>query len=201
MDVENIIKDEIESRKEQERDMLAGTVDMEETILEAIRNRYQKEWDLVKEDIEKKKEALNEELNLIDERLKRRKDAANEAKKYEELAELKEQYANIVLDSTRTKDAAKLREQIRKLEEEIGWDIADKQAEMEKQSIQDQLDAYDKFIQTGDENLEKMLEDANNFAAEVTQVLGLSYDELMSWLQTNDETYLLSLENSQAQML
>ena len=46
---------------------------------------------LIKKDIEKKKEALEEEKSLIDERLQARKDAEDEAEKYEELAELKKQ--------------------------------------------------------------------------------------------------------------
>ena len=199
--VQDAIRDEIDARIELERNMLEGRVNMEDSILEAIKSRYQKEWDLVKQDIEKKQQALEEEKGLIDERLQKRKEAAEEAKKYEELAELKSQYANISMDSTRTKDAAKLREQIQKLEEEIGWDIAEEQAEMEKQSIQDQIDAYAQYVETGDQQLEKLLADANNFAAEVSQVIGGGYEEMLAWLQASDEAYANSLESTQKQMV
>ena len=195
--VQDAIRDEIDARIELERSMLEGRVNMEDSILEAIKSRYQKEWDLVKQDIEKKQQALEEEKGLIDERLQKRKEAAEEAKKYEELAELKSQYANVSMDPTRTNDAAKLREQIQKLEEEIGWDIAEEQAEMEKQSIQDQIDAYAQYVETGDQQLEKLLADANNFAAEVSQVIGGGYEEMLAWLQASDEAYANSLESTQ----
>ena len=55
-----------DSRKE--RDMLAATVQTENSILEVIRKNYQDQWNLQKKDLDKKKQALNEEKNLINER-------------------------------------------------------------------------------------------------------------------------------------
>lgn len=199
--LEDLLTSQIEERIKKQRDMLAGTVDMQSIILDAIRQRYQDEWDLVKKDIEKKKQALEEEKSLIDERLNLRKNAADEAKKYEELAELKSQLARVSMDSTRTKDAAALREQIAKIEEEIGWDIADQQAESEKQQIDDQIKGYDEYMSQGDEDLSKFLEDTNNFAQEVTSVLEMSHDELFAWLRNNVTDFKNSLDEVQQQMI
>ena len=200
-DLEDTVVSEIETRIQAEEDQLNGTVSMQNTVLDAIKQRYQDEWDLVKRDIQKKKDALEEEKSLIDERLQKRKDAEDEAEKYEELAEYKKQLALIEMDSTRTKDAASLRKKIADLEKEIAWDIAEKDAENEKNQIGDQINAYDDYISEGDENLDNMLEDATNFAEEVNGVMKLNQTELFDWLKNNVKEYTKSLEEAQKQMV
>lgn len=200
-DLEDMVVSEIELRLQAEEDKLSGSVSMQETILNAIKERYRDEWDLIKQDIEKKKEALQEEKDLIDERLDARREAEDEAAKYEELAELKKQLSLVSMDSTRTKDAAALRESIAELEKEIGWDIAEKEAENEKNAIQDQIDAYDDYVTKGDEDLEELLDDANNFSEEVNSVLMLSQSELFNWLKENVKEYANSLDDAQTQMV
>lgn len=200
-DLEDSVTEEIKNRIQKERDMTDGAVTMQETILNAIKQRHQDEWDLIKKDIEKKKEALEEEKSLIDERLQARKDAEDEAEKYEELAELKKQLASVEMDSSRTKDAAQLRKSIADLEKEIGWDIADKEADNAKNEIQDQMDAYDDYITKGDEDLEELLKDANNFSEEVNNVLKMNQSELFDWLKNNVNEYTESLKDAQQQMV
>lgn len=156
---------------------------------------------LIKKDIDKKKSALEEEKSLIDERLQKRKDAADEQEKYEELAEYKKQLALISMDSTRTKDAAELREKIAELEEEIGWDIAEAEAERQTEAIDDQINAYDDYVTEGDEKLEDFLNDANNFADEVNKVLKMTQEEMFNWMKTNVQDYVLSLNDAQLQMV
>ena len=200
-DLEDIVVGEIELRIDAEKEMLDGSVSMQNIVLEAVKQRYRDEWDLIKQDIEKKKEALQQEKDLIDERLDARREAEDEAAKYEELAELKKQLSFISTDSTRTKDAAVLRESIAELEKEIGWDIAEKQAENEKNAIQDQMDAYDDYINKGDEDLDELLSDANNFTEEVNSVMKLNHTELFDWLKQNVKEYTNSLDDAQKQMV
>lgn len=199
--LEDMLAQEIQNRIQKQRDMLAGTVSMQDTILQAIRDRYTKEWELVKKDIDKKKQALEEEKSLIDERLQMRKDAEDEAEKYEELAELKKQLALIEMDSTRTKDAAEMRKKISDIEKDIGWDIAEKQADAQKASIDDQTKAYDDYVTAGDEQLATFLEDANNFTSEMTEIMGMNHDQLFAWLQNNVDEFKNSLAKAQEQMV
>ena len=200
-DLESAVVGEIEARIQSELDQLNGTVSMQNTVLDAIKQRYQDEWDLIKKDIQKKKEALEDEKSLIDERLQKRKDAEDEAEKYEELAEYKKQLALIEMDSTRTKDTAALRKKIADLEKDIAWDIADQEAEDAKNQISDQINAYDDYVSEGDENLDDMLSDATNFAEEVNGVMKLNQDDLFDWLKNNVKEYSNSLEAAQKQML
>lgn len=200
-DLEQAVDQEIRNRIQMQRDMLDGTVSMEDVVLEAIRQRYRDEWALIQKDIEKKKAALEEEKNLIDERLQRRKDAEDEAEKYEELAEYKRQLALISLDSTRTKDAAKLREQIANLEKEQAWNIAQDEADYQKEQIDEQIQAYDDFVTYGDEDLEEFLANANNMADEVNGVMQLSQEGMMDWLKDNVKEYALAMDDAQKQMI
>ena len=200
-DLEGEVLQEIEARIQKERDMLDGTVQMQEIILEAIRERYRKEWELMQEDLNKKREALEEEIAMIDERLQRRKDAEDEAAKYEELAELQRQLALISMDSTRTKDQAELREKIAEIEDELSWDSAEDEAERQKEDLQDQVDAYNDYETEYQEWLDEYLEDANNFAEEVNKVMAMNQEELLAWLSENVETFSLSLDEAQKQML
>lgn len=199
-DLEQEVKGEIETRINEEKDMLDGQVSMEQTILDAIKHRYEEEWELMQKDIDKKKKALQEEIDLIDERLQRRKDAEDEAEKYEELAEYKKQLALISTDSTRTKDQAELREKIADLEKELAWDKAEEEADIQKEGLQDQIDAYDEYVDDYQEYLDDLLENANNFADEVNSVMQMSHEDMIAWLQKNVEEYTNSLEASQKQM-
>lgn len=200
-DLEGEVLQEIEARIQKEREMLDGTVQMQEIILEAIRERYRKEWELMQEDLNKKREALEEEIAMIDERLQRRKDAEDEAAKYEELAELQRQLALISMDSTRTKDQAELREKIAEIEDELSWDSAEDEAERQKEDLQDQVDAYNDYETEYQEWLDEYLEDANNFAEEVNKVMAMNQEELLAWLSENVEAFSLSLDEAQKQML
>lgn len=200
-DLEQTVKEEIENRIAREEDMLSASVEMQDIVVEAIRHRYQEEWELMQEDIDKKKEALQEEISLIDERLQRRKDAEDEAEKYEQLAEYKRQLSLISMDSTRTADQATLREKIAELEKEIAWDTAEDQAEAQKESLQEQVDAYDEYVNDYQEYLDDLLEDANNFAEEVNGVMSLNQQQLFEWLKENVEEYSNSLDDAQERMV
>lgn len=200
IDLEDIVNDEIQNRIDRDREALDAEIDLQDTILEAIKQRYQDEWDLRKKDIEKEKEALSEKINLIDEYLKRRKDAEDEASKYEKLDEYKRQYAAISADSTRTKEAKQLKKQIEELQKEISWDIAEDEAESQKKELQDEMEAYDDYVEIHDEDLNEMLEDAKNFTDEVNEVLEKSHDDLMQWMRENVQEYLNSLDPAREQM-
>ncbi len=201
IDLEGTVEQEIQARIERYRSMVEGTVSMQDIILDAIRQRYQDEWELLSKDIEKKKEALEEEKNLIEERLNKRKEAEDEAEKYEELAELRRQYALISMDSTRTKDAATLREKIEELEKDLAWKIAENESQAQQDAIQDQIDAYGEYQSSTEEDLNVLLEDANNFADEANTVLKMKQEDLFAWLKANVKDYANSLDAAQTSLL
>ena len=200
-DIEDALRSEYENREKIRRDMLAGTVSMEDTILEAIRERYQNEWDLIKRDIDRKRQALEEEKNLINERLQARKDAEQEAEKYEQLAEYQRQLAYIEMDPTRTKDAAELRKKIAELEKELAWDTAEREAQAAQDVLDDEMQAYEQYANIGDEQLQNYLKDANNFVDDIEGLLESSFEDISAWLMANVESYKNALDAQQTQML
>lgn len=105
------------------------------------------------------------------------------------------------MDSTRTKDAAQLREKIEELERETSDKLAENEAQAQQDAIQDQIDAYDQYEQNTDEDLQAMLEDANNFADEVNSVLKMQETDLYEWMKANLKDYANSLEKAKEQML
>lgn len=200
-DLESSVVEAIDAAIQKEKDMLAGTISMEDTILDVIKQRYQEEFELIEKDIEKKKQALEEEKSLIDERLQMRKDAEDEARKYSDLAEYQRQYAQISMDPTRTKDATELLKKINDLQRELAWDTAEEEKDAQQDAIDDQIEAYDQFLTVGNEDLEALLKDANNFVTEVDSILELGFTDIQSWLSTNVEEFSFSLAEMQQQML
>ena len=63
------------------------------------------------------------------------------------------------------------------------------------------MDAYDDYITKGDEDLEELLKDANNFSEEVNNVLKMNQSELFDWLKNNVKEYTESLKDAQQQMV
>lgn len=196
IELEDLVREEIKRRIQEERDKVQGFSDLEKEIYNIIKSNYEKQWQLIKDDIDKKKEALNEEKNLINERLNARKKAEDTASKYEQLAEYKKQLALIQMDKTRTKEAAALRKKIAELQGTIGWNIAEEEAKNQQDEIDQQVKAYDDYEKQGDKALNDFLSDANNLAAEIKQVMSLNHDDLIIWLKTNSDDYKNSLENT-----
>lgn len=200
VDLENLVRDEIKRRIEEYRNQVQGASDLENQILDIVRQRYQDQWDLMKKDIDKKKDALNEEKSLINERLQARKNAEDKASKYEMLAEYKRQLALIQMDKTRTREAAELRKKIAELQGTIGWNIAEEEATAQTEEIDQQIKAYDDYEKSGDEALERFLKDANNMKDEIKQVMNYNHDDLINWLRLYSEDYKNSLENTRETM-
>lgn len=199
--LEEMIEQAIRDREEKRKSMLEGEVAMQDTILEIIQARYQKEWDMIKEDIERRKEALEEEKGLIDERLNARKKAAEKEDKYAELESLEEQLARIALDPTRGKDAEDLQNKIDDLREEIGWDMAEEAADREKEAIDQQIKSLDEYGEYIDEWYTKLFENPTTLIEEMLEIMAGTDEEILKWLQENDETFKVSTEAKQQQMV
>lgn len=199
--LEEVVDKELRSREEERKKQLSATVSMENTLLETIKDRYKAEWDLIRQDIDKKKEALNKEKSLISERLNARKAAASAEEKYSELEEYQRQLSLIANDPTRTKDAKVLREKIRNLQKELSWQEASDEANASIESINDEINALTDYETTGSENLNEMLADANNFTDEIELIMQGGWESISSFLMANNETFKNSLDDAQQQML
>ena len=201
VDIESQVDKGIRDNIQRQRDMLDARVQMEENILNAIKQRHQDEWELIEKGVEKEKEALEKKKSLINEELQKRKEASEEGKKAEELAEYQRQLALISMDPTRTKEQRELQKKINDLNEEMGWKIAEREAESSTQEYDDQIKAMDEYLQHGREDLDYLLQDANNFAIEVGEVMAGSQKQILDWLSENVKEYKFGLDDAKKQMI
>lgn len=203
--LEDAVDKEIEAEKKRNREILNANVSMQNTIVDLLKRRLQNEWDLKKKDLDKEKENLEEYKRLINERFAYRKKASEQADKDEELADYRRQLALIQADPTRSKDALELQRKIEDLEKEQAWSIAEDQLNAENERIDEQAEGLGKFIQYNEELLNDILSDANNFAAEMNDILSGSfedsYDKIMEFMRKENEAFMKSLPDAQKQMI
>ena len=199
-DLEDAVDKELRTREEERKKRLDAEVKLQKTILDTIKARYKDQWDLEKKDIDKKKEALEKEKALITERLNARKKAMETEEKYRELEELKRQLALISNDPTRTRDAKELREQINDIEKDLSWEKAFEEAETATQQIDDEIQAMSDYVTVHSDNLEEMLENANNFADQIALIMEGGWDSIADFLTTNNQEFLNSTESARQQM-
>lgn len=203
--LEDAVDKEIEDEKRRKKEILSANVSMQDTILDLLKKSLQEQWALRKKDIDKEKENLSEYKRLINERYQYRKDAANQADKEEELAEYRRQLALIEADPTRSKDAKELRRKISDIEKEQAWAISDAELQAENERVDNQSEALDKYVSFNEERLDEILSDANNFSAELNEILSGSYEEsykkILDFMSKENEAFVKSLPEAQQQMI
>ena len=203
MALENAIDKEIKNRIQKQKNQLAAEINLQNEILNVIKQRYNDEWNIIKADIEKKKQALNEEKNLINERLNARKKAQNQEDKEEELAEYKRQLALISSDASRTKDVKELQRKIEEMEKDLAWQTAEDEANATIEAIDEQISAYDKYVSDKSEDLADKLKDNNNLINDerfVTAFSGDTADNYIAMMRANSNEYRYATEEARAQL-
>lgn len=190
----------IEDREALKERMLQGTIDVENEIMDVLKERYEKERDMILENAELKKTALEEELDAIDEQLAKRKELAEQEDKRVKLAELEAKLARISADPTRRKEALSLSKDIADLREEIAWDLADQEAEAQKKSVEQQITSLEEYMEYVEAYYEDLFEHPQKLIAEMKQIITMTDDEIMAWLRDNSEAYRNSTEAVQQDM-
>ena len=198
---EDAVVKEIEDRIKREREMLASTDNIQQKIINIIRERYKDEAEQIKKNLEKQKDALSQEKSLITERLNFRKKAMETENKQEELTQLQQQLALISGDSSRTKEAKELSKKITDLQRELTMSETENEVQAQADLLEDQIQAIDDDINFRQEKLNTFLEDANNFREEVDNLISGSFENLTAWIQENDKAYRNTLEAGEENML
>ena len=185
IDLRNTLYEAVTAKHELAQSMLEGRGSMEELILDAIRKRYEKEWDLIQQDIDVKRNALNEEKTLINERLQARKKAAEKEDKYGRLTSLESQLSTISADPTRAKEQLALRKEIAQLRKELSWDIAEEEAQAQIESIDQQIKSLEDYVKWMDKYYEDLINNPTALAAEMSAVFQASNTEMIAWASAN----------------
>lgn len=199
--VENMILEAIEDREELESRMLQGRIDMEEEVMNVVQSRYEKERDLIIENANLQRDALEKESSLLDENLAKRKERNELDKKQQELLKMEQQLIRISADPTRKSEADKLRTKIADLREEMAWDTAQSEVDAQKESIDQQIQSLDDYIEYVERYYEDLFNHPKQLIAEVEAILAKSNEEIIQWLKDNNEEYQNSSAAVQQDML
>ena len=186
---ENAIEAAIEAQKQKEKDILGATVSLQDTLLDSIKNRYRKEWELLKEDIDKKKEAWNEEKAILRERMNAKHEAENVEDIESRIAELQKQLALIEGDSTQTKQAKEIRAKIKELTRQRTNIQDERLVSAEETRIDKLIKAYDDFVEDEDKRVNELLENDNNFTDTINKILSGDFEGFMAEI-LKDKDYL-----------
>ena len=200
IDIQNLIYQAILDREKKRKQMLAAEIEMENKVLDIIKQQYEEERDKILEATSARIEALQEERDLLSEQLQIRKEMEEKEEKAAKLAQLEAQYQRIVADPTRKKEAQKIKDQIDALRKEIAWDQAEDEVKAQQDSIDQQITSLEDYKQYIEEYYEDLFEHPQQLIAEMEMIMSMSSDKILQWLQENDNEYLNSSENMQLQM-
>jgi len=195
------IYDAIEDRENKIKNMLSGEVDMENTIIDLLKQRQEEEHNLSTSLADERIAALEKERDLIDEELNARKEQAEKEEELAKLHDLETKLNRISADPTRMKERMDLEKQIAEMRNDMAWEAAEAEAKARQDSIDEQIANIEKYK----EHLEKYYEDlANNpdaLIAAMKEILGGSDSEIIEWLKNNDQTFAQATDANQKQMV
>ena len=195
------IYDAIEDRENKIKNMLSGEVDMENTIIDLLKQRQEEEHNLSTSLADERIAALEKERDLIDEELNARKEQAEKEEELAKLHDLETKLNRISADPTRMKERMDLEKQIAEMRNDMAWEAAEAEAKARQDSIDEQIANIEKYK----EHLEKYYEDlANNpdaLIAAMKEILGGSDSEIIEWLKNNDQAFAQATDANQKQMV
>lgn len=187
--VQELIRDTLEGKRKYEREMLDGTVALEDEIVEIIKKRYEKEQEMTIEAAEARQEALRAEIDEIDELISAREKLLNKEKESEEIAELQAKIARISADPTRRKEMMELQSQLAEKQKQQAWDTYEEELQAQKDSLNKQIDNIDDYMDYVNEYYEDLFEHPKKLIAEMREIIKQSDSEIIEWLKANTEEW------------
>lgn len=201
INIRSMIYKAIEDREKRTETMLQNEISMENTILDLIKQRYEKERDLILNNTDMKIDALQKERDLLSEQLEIRKEMAEAEDKAAKLAMLEANYQRIIADPTRKKEAQKIKDQIDELRDEMAWDAAEQEVKAQQDSIDQQITSLEDYKQYIEEYYEDLFAHPQKLIEEMRNIITRTDDEILDWLKANSDEYAASTENTQAHMV
>lgn len=201
LDLENEVLQAIEDREERINDMLEARISMEEIILDILKTQAEKAEQAILDSIDAQIEALNREKDAISEILNARKEQADAEDKLVKLKELQAKYARIVADPTRAKEANSIMQEINDLRDEIAWDQAENESEAQQSSIDQQITSLEDYRDYIERYYEDLLSNPRNFIDQVNDILKMTQEDILTWLEQNSEEYKNSSDNTRIDLV
>lgn len=200
IEIEDLVNQAIEDRNAREKDALDARIDMEEEIIAALQARYDAEKEMQQDALNERKAALQAEKQALVDALNERKQLKEEQSKAEQLALMEANYAVISRDSTRSREAAELLKDIKKLRDEIAEDLLAKQIEEQQKMIDEQIKSVEDELAALDEAYSDHTAPAE-LASEIEQLLSMTDEEIIAWLMEHNESFATSTAAMQEAMI
>lgn len=201
IELRNVIYKAIEDREALKERMLQGRINVENTILDLIQKRYEKERDYILENASKQIEMLEKEKDLLSEQLELRKQEAESQEKAVQLAELEAKYARIVADPTRKTEALALEKQIRDLRDDLSWETAEKELKKQQDAIDGQITTIEDYVAYVKEYYNDLFEHPKKLIAEMESIIVQTDADIIAWLQENSDEYAEATAAAQQAMV
>lgn len=189
LDLENEVLQAIEDREERIDNMLQARIEMEETILDILKEQAEDAEQAILDAIDAQIDALNDEKDAVADLLDARKEQADEEDKLTQLQQLQAKYARIVADPTRAKDAQDILDEINSLRDEIAWDQAENENDAQQKSLEQQISSLEDYRDYIEQYYEDLVNNPRNFIEQVDAILKMSQEDILAWLQQNSTDY------------
>ena len=181
--------------------MLEGTISTENTILDLIQQRYEKERDMILDNAEKQIDALKEERDLLSEQLQLRKEQEEIQDKAAKLAELESQYARISADPTRQNEALTLQKQIEDMRKEMSWDTAERELRTQQDNLDNQISSIEDYVDYVQNWYDELFKHPQKLIEEMKSIIVQADDDIIAWLKEADEGFAEATEATQTKMI
>jgi|GEM_PF-5065958 len=201
IDIRNIIEKAIRDREALYESMLKAEISMENEILSLLTKRYEKERDMILENINERIKALKAEKQAIDDNLRKRKEEQDWADKEAKLRSMEAQLSRVMADPTRAREAEELRAQIASLRNEMAWDTAEQEAKAQKNSIDQQITSLEGYAEYVKKLYDDLFKHPEKLIAEMRQIIQQTDDQIIAWLKKSSDDYAASSARTQESMV
>lgn len=198
--VQDTIRETIQARIDYQRSIRDATVDMEDTIREAIEARYEREKDLAIETLEKKRDAIQQEIDSIDKLIEEREKLFEKEEDENEIAELQAKIARIAADPTRQKELMELQEELAEKQKDLAMKRWKEDLQAQKDLLTQQQTEIDEGIDKIEEDYENLLNNPKQIIAEMEAVISEADDMIVLWLSKNMDEFTTYTQNKQDQV-
>ena len=200
-DMKDTLSGYIDNLKEQQRELVDATISMQDTVIDILREEAQKELDLEKEKLDKKKELLGEELTAIRDNYNEAKELASQQAKEEELREKQRQLSLLSTDPTKAKQRAQLEKEIAKLRENMAWDAAENEVSANEEAVQGQIDNLDELITANREAYDAISGYNEELVNKMYEVMSQTEEQMIAWLKEHSTAYAESTKEAQGKLV
>jgi TP901 family phage tail tape measure protein len=183
-------------------DPTAARIDLENQLLEAIQNRYEKELDLAKEAYETEKAYLEDRIDAVN-KLKDAYNEKNEAQnQQDELSKKQRQLNNLMMAGQYgSADYVSLEQEITELKKQMEEDLVNKGFDAEISRIEAVMEANDQAFEDLENKYETILSDTTALWQEVSNIMSTGIASTIAYLKANLDEFLSASSAEQGQMI